>query len=60
MIFVRTLIEQDMIPEDVTIQVLTPGKNILSEKLSEAIEERSDIIVHLYLSTSWRRENRFS
>ena len=50
--FVRTLIEQDMIPEDVTIQVLTQAREHIIKKTFEAIEGAPNVIVHLYLSTS--------
>ena len=50
--FVRTLIEQDMIPEDVTIQVLTQAREHIIRKTFEAIEGAQNVIVHLYLSTS--------
>ena len=50
--FVRTLIEQDMIPEDVTIQVLTQAREHIIKKTFEAIEGAQNVIVHLYLSTS--------
>ena len=50
--FIRTLIEQDMIPEDVTIQVLTQAREHIIRKTFEAIEGAQNVIVHLYLSTS--------
>ena len=50
--FVRTLIDQDMIPEDVTIQVLTQSRDHIIEKTFEAIRGAKRAIVHLYNSTS--------
>ncbi|MDH4330642.1 MAG: 2-isopropylmalate synthase [Candidatus Moranbacteria bacterium] len=50
--FTRKLIEEDRIPEDVTIQVLTQAKKELIKKTFEAIEGAKSAIVHLYNSTS--------
>ena len=50
--FVRQLIEQDMIPEDVYIQVLTQAREHLIERTFEALEGAPRAIVHLYNSTS--------
>ena len=50
--FVRMLIEQDLIPDDVVIQVLTQAREHLIERTFEAIEGSSQAIVHLYNSTS--------
>ncbi|MCW4464849.1 2-isopropylmalate synthase [Glutamicibacter sp. MNS18] len=50
--FVRQLIEQDRIPEDVTIQVLTQSREHLIERTYEALEGAKQAIVHLYNSTS--------
>ncbi|WFP15388.1 2-isopropylmalate synthase [Citricoccus muralis] len=50
--FVRDLIEQDRIPGDVTIQVLTQSREHLIERTYEAIEGCHRAIVHLYNSTS--------
>lgn len=50
--FVRQLIEQDMIPADVTIQVLTPARAELIERSFEALRGARQAIVHLYNSTS--------
>lgn len=49
----RTLIEQDMIPEDVTIQVLTQAREHIIRKTFEALEGcKTPVIVHVYNSTS--------
>jgi 2-isopropylmalate synthase len=50
--FVRQIIEEDLIPEDVTIQVLTQSRAELIDKSFEAIRGARRAIVHLYNSTS--------
>ncbi|MEE6307415.1 2-isopropylmalate synthase [Plantactinospora veratri] len=50
--FVRQLIEQDLIPEDVTIQVLTQCREHLIDRTFEAIRGARRAIVHFYNSTS--------
>jgi 2-isopropylmalate synthase len=50
--FVRKLIEEDRIPADTTIAVLTQARPELIERTFEAIEGASRAIVHLYNSTS--------
>ncbi|WP_022872824.1 2-isopropylmalate synthase [Nesterenkonia alba] len=50
--FVRQLIEQDKIPDDVYIQVLTQAREHLIERTFEAIDGAPRAIVHLYNSTS--------
>lgn len=50
--FLRTLIEENLIPEDVTIQVLTQSRAHLIEKTFEALKGAKKAIVHLYNSTS--------
>jgi 2-isopropylmalate synthase len=50
--FCRQLIEEDMIPDDVTIQVLTQSREPLIRRTYEAIEGARRAIVHLYNSTS--------
>jgi len=50
--FVRQLIEEDLIPEDVTIQVLTQSRRHLIEKTYESIKGAKKAIVHFYNSTS--------
>ncbi|ROS29468.1 2-isopropylmalate synthase [Rathayibacter sp. PhB127] len=50
--FVRSLIEEDAIPEDVTIQVLTQARDHLIERTYESIRGARQAIVHLYNSTS--------
>ena len=50
--FVRQLIEQDLIPEDVTIQVLTQCRDDLIRRTYESIRGAHQAIVHFYNSTS--------
>ncbi|MGB4137982.1 MAG: 2-isopropylmalate synthase [Microbacterium sp.] len=50
--FVRQLIEEDLIPDDVTIQVLTQCREHLIERTYEAIAGAKQAIVHFYNSTS--------
>jgi 2-isopropylmalate synthase len=50
--FVRLLIEDNWIPEDVTIQVLTQARDHLIERTYESIEGAKSAIVHFYNSTS--------
>ncbi|MEJ1155564.1 2-isopropylmalate synthase [Microbacterium marmarense] len=50
--FVRQLIEEDLIPDDVTIQVLTQAREHLIERTYESIVGAKQAIVHLYNSTS--------
>ncbi len=52
MAFVREIIDEDLIPEDVTIQVLTQSRAELIDKTFEAIRGAKRAIVHLYNSTS--------
>ena len=51
-IFLRTLIEQDMIPDDVTVQVLTQSREHIIRKTFDALKGCKNAIVHLYNSTS--------
>jgi len=50
--FVRQLIEENLIPDDVTIQVLTQSREHLIERTYESIAGAKQAIVHLYNSTS--------
>ena len=50
--FVRQLIEEDRIPDDVVIQVLTQARDHLIERTYESIRGAKQAIVHLYNSTS--------
>jgi len=50
--FVRQLIEQNLVPEDVTIQVLTQAREPLIARSYEALKGARRAIMHLYNSTS--------
>ena len=50
--FIRALIEKDMIPDDVTIQVLTQAREHIIRKTFDAVKGCPKAIVHLYNSTS--------
>ncbi len=50
--FIRRLIEEDHIPDDVTIQVLVQAREELIERTLESIQGAKKVIVHLYNSTS--------
>src|SRR5712691_5705968 len=50
--FVRALIEEDLIPADVTVAVLTQARPELIDRTYEAIDGSRRAIVHLYNSTS--------
>jgi 2-isopropylmalate synthase len=50
--FVRLLIERELVPADVTIQVLTPARQPLIERTFEALRGAPRAIVHLYNATA--------
>ena len=50
--FLRTLIDQNLIPDDVTIQVLTQAREHIIRKTFEAVKGAPRAIVHVYNSTS--------
>ncbi|WP_027848886.1 2-isopropylmalate synthase [Marinospirillum minutulum] len=50
--FVRALIDENMIPEDVTVQVLTQAREHLIDRTIEALAGVKKAIVHIYNSTS--------
>lgn len=50
--FVRTIIEGNLVPEDVTIQVLCQAREALIERTAEALQGTPRVIWHLYNSTS--------
>jgi 2-isopropylmalate synthase len=51
-VFMRRLIEEDRIPDDVTVQVLVQTRRHLIERTFEAIKGARRVIVHIYNSTS--------
>ncbi len=50
--FLRTLVEQNLIPDDVTVQVLTQSREHIIKKTFESLKGVKNAIVHLYNSTS--------
>ena len=50
--FLRAIIEQDLIPDDVTVQVLTQSREHIIKKTYEALKGAKNAVVHLYNSTS--------
>ncbi len=50
--FLRTLIERELIPDDVTVQVLTQSRDHIIKKTFESLKGAKNAIVHLYNSTS--------
>jgi len=51
-IFLRTLIEQNLIPDDVTIQVLTQAREHIIRKTFDALKGAKQAVVHVYNSVS--------
>ncbi|MGN0367338.1 MAG: 2-isopropylmalate synthase [Wujia sp.] len=56
--FCRTLIEDDLIPDDVTIQVLTQAREHIIKKTFEAVQGAKNVVVHLYNSTSYAQRTQ--
>jgi len=50
--FVRLLIERDLVPDDVTIQVLTQARSELIDRTFESLRGAKRVIVHLYNATA--------
>ena len=50
--FMRALIERNMIPDDVTVQVLTQAREHIIKKTFEAVKGAPHAVIHLYNSTS--------
>ena len=50
--FLRTLIEKDLIPDDVKVQVLTQSREHIIKKTFESLKGAKNAVVHLYNSTS--------
>lgn len=58
--FLRTLIEENLIPDDVTVQVLTQAREHIIKKTFESLKGCKQAVVHLYNSTSYaQREQVF-
>jgi len=56
--FCRVLIEQNLIPDDVTIQVLTQAREHIIKKTFEAVQGAKNAVVHLYNSTSYAQRTQ--
>ena len=56
--FLRALIEQNLIPDDVTVQVLTQAREHIIRKTFEALEGCKNAIVHVYNSTSFAQRQQ--
>ncbi|MDD6485119.1 MAG: 2-isopropylmalate synthase [Clostridiales bacterium] len=50
--FIRRLIDEDIIPDDVTVQVLTQAREHIIKKTVESLKGAKNAIIHLYNSTS--------
>ena len=50
--FIRTLIEEERIPDGVTIQVLTQAREHIIKRTAECVKGAKNVIVHLYSATS--------
>ncbi len=57
-VFLRTLIEHDLIPDDVTVQVLTQSRRHIIEKTFESLVGAKHAVVHLYNSTSFAQRQQ--
>ena len=56
--FLRTIIEEHMIPDDVWIKVLTQSRPHIIKKTFEAIKGAKNVVVHLYNSTSFAQRQQ--
>lgn len=56
--FLRRLIEEDLIPDDVTVQVLTQAREHIIKKTFEALDGCKNAIVHVYNSTSFAQRQQ--
>ena len=56
--FLRTIIEENMIPDDVWIQVLTQSRPHIIKKTFDAVKGAKNVIVHLYNSTSFAQRQQ--
>ncbi len=56
--FVRWLIDEQQIPEDVRIQVLVPARDSLIERTFAAVKGAKDVVIHVYNSTSPTQRNK--
>ena len=56
--FLRTIIEESLIPDDVSIQVLTQSRPHIIKKTFDAIKGAKNVVVHLYNSTSFAQRQQ--
>ena len=56
--FLRTLIDNNLIPDDVTIQVLSQSRKHIIERTFESITGAKRVIMHLYNSTSFAQRQQ--
>lgn len=56
--FVRRLIEENLIPDDVSIQVLTQAREHIIKRTFESLESCKNAIVHFYNSTSFAQRQQ--
>ncbi|WP_301860844.1 2-isopropylmalate synthase [uncultured Megasphaera sp.] len=56
--FLRYLVDHDMIPDDVTVQVLTQAREHIIRKTFEALKGVKNAIVHVYNSTSFAQRQQ--
>ena len=56
--FLRTLIDRNLIPDDVTVQVLTQAREHIIRKTFEALKGCKQAIVHVYNSTSYAQRQQ--
>ena len=56
--FLRELIERDLIPDDVTVQVLTQAREHIIRKTFDALKGCKNAIVHVYNSTSFAQRQQ--
>ena len=57
-VFLRRLIEEDLIPDDVTVQVLTQAREHIIKRTFEALKGCKNAIVHVYNSTSFAQRQQ--
>ena len=57
-VFLRRLIEENLIPDDVTVQVLTQAREHIIRKTFQALEGCKNAIVHVYNSTSFAQRQQ--
>lgn len=50
--FIRHLIEQNLVPDDVTLQIMTPARESLIRRSFEALQGAKQAIVHVYNATA--------